>query len=211
MADFHHQVHRRHWEVSRDEAAISCPSPLRTEFRGLCGRAGEETQSGKQLTCRSTLVHLIFNWKGTAYRQNGHELLVLLSPPPTGMCTEPLEAPLLKMRIIMLNNPHPHIEVICSELTGNLTTGRKTTDLNPVALCPGAVVVIYCTCHRLVKKFNHAMSSKMSFESRQQWPSLRHSSSPREWDIHNKKARLDFFTHDGLTASTSMSKDKWDQ
>lgn len=144
------------------------------------GKDRRGNTSGKQLTCRSTLVHLIFNWKGTAYGQNGHELLVLLSPPPTGMCTEPLEAPLLKMRIIMLNNPHPHIKVICSELTGNLITGRQTTNLNPAALYPGAVVVIYCTFHKLVKKFNHAMSSKMSFESRQQWPSLCHSSSPRE-------------------------------
>lgn len=128
----------------------------------------------------------------------------------TGMCTEPLEAPLLKMRIIMLNNPHTHIKVICTELTGNLITGRQTTNLNSAALYPGAVIVIYCIFHMLVKKFNHAISSKMSSASRQQWPSLCHSSSPREWDIHNKKARLDF-THDGLAASTSMSKDKWDQ
>lgn len=86
----------------------------------------------------------------------------------TGMCTEPLEAPLLKMRIIMLNNPHTYIKVICSELTGNLITGRQSANLNSVALCPGAVIVIYCIFHMLVKKLNHAISSKMSFESRQQ-------------------------------------------
>lgn len=122
----------------------------------------------------------------------------------------PLLSPLLKMRIIMVNNSRK-TNVIYPELTSNFIIGRQCLSINPAPLSHCKVMLIYHIFHTLVKKLIYNISLKMSLESRWWWPCLPHSSGPQRGEICAIKKRGLIFTDGCLASSTFMSKDKWHQ
>lgn len=80
----------------------------------------------------------------------------------------PLLAPLLIMRIIMVNNSPKKSHL--PRINKQLITGRQTVNVNSAPLLLCKVMMIYYIFHMLVEKLIHNISLKMSFESRDSDP-----------------------------------------